>query len=131
MANILLAENDTTLRSLMEIALRAEGHRVHSAANGSELMELGRRELPDLVIIDLFVPRLAESRVIAELRRLHPGTGIIALSIGPVAMGDLSPSLALQNGADEVLAKPFPLSELRAVIQRVLARAGGSPRKAP
>lgn len=121
MAHIVMIEDDQLFRHLVVTALRVEGHEVSAAADGSEALPLWREKAPDLVITDLFMPECDGMEVIADLRRCHPETPIIAIS-GHSGGSGVFLKVAQRLGASTTLQKPFPLGELFTTIQSILTR---------
>jgi two-component system KDP operon response regulator KdpE len=116
---ILLVEDDATLRATLTIALAAEGHHVLPAADGRTALDAVREDQPDLVILDLGLPDIDGTRVLAELRA---GSSIPVLVLS--ARSDPSDKVgALDIGADDYLTKPFGTEELAARIRAAGRRA--------
>lgn len=121
MAHILVIDDDAPLRSLVREILEREGHSVADAEDGDEGLHLFRERLPDLVITDIIMPGKEGIETIQELRGECPGVRILAISGG----GTRGPSGPLWDarllGADETLAKPFRIAELRDAVRRILS----------
>jgi two-component system KDP operon response regulator KdpE len=116
---ILLVEDDATLRATLTIALTAEGHHVLPAADGRTALDAVREDQPDLVVLDLGLPDIDGTRVLAEVRA---GSSIPVLVLS--ARSDPSDKVgALDIGADDYLAKPFGMEELAARIRAAGRRA--------
>ncbi len=94
MPKILLAEDDRLLSKAASAALRRRGFEVVTAADGEEAIEMARREVPDLILLDVIMPKLQGFEVLAQLKA-DPATGAI-----PIVM--LS-NLAQQADVDEAL----------------------------
>jgi DNA-binding response OmpR family regulator len=124
-SNILVAEDDADLRSLLQHALEADGHVVVLAADGREALEIYRRTAPDLLVLDVMMPRLSGFEVLRELResgQLRPESPVLVLTARS-SEGDVLSGFDL--GAADYMTKPFILSELRARVKLLLARASG------
>jgi CheY-like chemotaxis protein len=128
MAHILLIDDDDLLRDTVLQMLELDGHQVTEASDGAQGLKLfaqrpsrGDRSGFDLVITDVLMPGVDGARVIVELRRLHPGLPIIAISGGRRI---LSPQFNLETatlaGATCQLAKPFGRHDLQSAITQVL-----------
>ena len=119
MKKILVADDKETSRELVRTVLEASGYEVYEAADGIEALEQARRENPDLVILDLHMPRLDGFGVIAELRRdeKFAATPVMALTASAM-MGDREQALAA--GFTGYIAKPIPLAALRSEVERLL-----------
>jgi two-component system, OmpR family, KDP operon response regulator KdpE len=118
-ARVLLVEDDRALRGLVASALQAEGHQILLAGDGLTALELSRREMPDVVLLDLGLPVADGWHVLGELG----GRGVPSVVVIS-ARGDESDKVkALDMGADDYLAKPFGADELLARVRAVLRRS--------
>lgn len=120
MADIVLIDDDESLRLVMKKILQGEGHTVRDATDGSRGVELVEEVEPDLVITDLIMPEKEGIETIMELREAYPGVRIMAVSGGGAAdpTGPLGDAEAF--GADTSLPKPFSVDEFTAAVRRVL-----------
>ena len=121
--DILVIDDDAILRDLVTDWLEAAGYHVRKAGNCCAAIEELGREPPALIISDMFMPGPCGAEVIGQLKREHPGVGLIAVS-GHFNSGQgLSAEGALAAGADRALAKPVKRADLlRAVAELVGAR---------
>jgi DNA-binding response OmpR family regulator len=127
-ARILIAEDDADLRQGLIDLLEAEGYRVTAAADGAEALVAYRKDPPDLLLLDVMMPRKSGFDLCREIRRDDPATPIILLT----AKGEeIDKVVGLELGADDYVTKPFGLHELRARIAAVLRRAAPSPGRFP
>lgn len=118
---ILLVEDDRETRSLIARFLRGLGHTVAEAGDAADALARWDASRPDLVLLDLGLPDRDGSAVIRRIRS-EAATPIVILS----ARGDEADKVAaLDLGADDYVAKPFGMAELRARVDAVLRRAGG------
>ena len=118
---ILVIEDDASIRQGLELNLSVEGYAVLTAADGARGLELALARKPDLVLLDLTLPRLDGLAVLRALRREDRETPIVILS----ARGqEASKVEGLSLGADDYITKPFGLKELLARVQAALRRAG-------
>src|SRR6059036_3010690 len=118
-ARILIIKDERPMRTALADVLEAEGHRVLTAADGEEGLERALAEKPDLILLDLMMPRLDGYAVCAELRRLANPVPILILT----AKGQLEDRVkGLDLGADDYLVKPFSTGELLARVRAVLRR---------
>jgi DNA-binding response OmpR family regulator len=118
-ARILIIEDERPMRTALVDVLEAEGHRVLTAADGEEGLQRALAEKPDLILLDLMMPRLDGYAVCAELRRLANPVPILILT----AKGQLEDRVkGLDLGADDYLVKPFSTEELLARVRAVLRR---------
>jgi DNA-binding response OmpR family regulator len=119
-ARILVVEDEAPMRIALEDILRAEGYRVLTANDGEMGISLATREQPDLVLLDVMMPRLDGLSLCAELRRL----GMIVPVLMLTARGQVEDRVAgLDTGADDYLVKPFSTDELLARVRALLRRA--------
>ena len=125
---ILVVEDEQSIRTIIEYALRDAGFQVVSATRGDEALEVFGRESVDLVILDIMLPGLDGLEVCRRIRATD-STPIIMLS----ARGEeLDKVLGLELGADDYVTKPFSPRELVSRVRANLRRARVEPeRSAP
>ncbi|MGH2499904.1 MAG: response regulator transcription factor [Candidatus Limnocylindria bacterium] len=117
---LLVVDDDRDLVELLDYALRREGHDVVRAYDGEQAVEMFGRERPDLVVLDLNLPKLAGFVVLERIRHTDDHVAILLLS----ARQDESDVLrGLQLGADDYITKPFRPKELVARVKAILRRA--------
>jgi len=125
---ILLAEDDDDIRSLVCHALEVDGYSVCAVRDGHEALKHYRETAPDLMILDLMMPRLSGYEVLRELQRTgerRPDVPVMVLS----ARGREEDIVAgFDLGIDDYVTKPFMMRELRARVRGVLARRQSSTR---
>jgi DNA-binding response OmpR family regulator len=116
---ILVVEDELPMRTALEDVLRAEGYRVLGAAEGESGLKRALTEKPDLVLLDIMMPKLDGYSVCAELRRLSNPVPILMLT----AKGQVEDRVqGLDVGADDYLVKPFSTEELLARVRALLRR---------
>jgi len=116
---ILIVEDDPSILRGLDLNLAMEGYKVRTAADGEEGLRIARTERPDLLIVDVMLPRLGGLELIRELRKEDPDMPILILS----AKGQEADKVAgLALGADDYVVKPFGLKELLARIGAALRR---------
>jgi CheY-like chemotaxis protein len=113
---ILICEDEEALRELVRVSL-GEGYRYAEASDGVESLELAFELRPDLVILDLMLPRKSGLEVLADLRRdkLVRDTPVVVITAWTHAQ-----QAALAAGADRFVAKPFDPDELKSVVAELL-----------
>ena len=119
MSRILIIEDERPMRAALADALEGEGYRVLTAADGEEGLARALSETPDLILLDLMMPRLDGYALCAELRQRANTVPILILT----AKGRLEDRVkGLDLGADDYLVKPFSTEELLARVRAVLRR---------
>nr|QCI06834.1 putative transcriptional regulator ompR [Halydictyon mirabile] len=115
---ILIVDDETSIRRILETRLSMIGYHVICAGDGEEAINTFRKEYPNLIILDVMMPKLDGYGVCQELRK-ESDVPIIMLT----ALGDVSDRITgLELGADDYLIKPFSPKELEARIKSVLKR---------
>jgi two-component system, OmpR family, response regulator ChvI len=117
---IALVDDEDNLRETVGFALRREGHRVELYADGLEAWRSFERGLPDLVVLDILMPRMDGLELCRRLRALSERLPILFLTSRDE---ELDRVLGLELGADDYLCKPFSMRELAARIKVLLRRA--------
>ncbi len=116
---ILIIEDDPSILRGLQLNLGMEGYVVRSAADGLTGLAMARSERPDLVVVDVMLPKLGGLEVVREIRSADPDLPVLILS----AKGQETDKVAgLQLGADDYMTKPFGLKELLARIDALLRR---------
>jgi two-component system, chemotaxis family, chemotaxis protein CheY len=117
---ILVIDDEDMIRQLVKEMLEVEGYIVTTAANGKEGLQLYQRELPDLIITDIFMPEMEGLETIRTLQRDSSKVKIIAIS-GGGERGMISfLSHAKRFGALRTLQKPFSRQDLLTSVGEVL-----------
>ncbi|MGH2634650.1 MAG: response regulator transcription factor [Actinomycetota bacterium] len=125
---ILVVDDEPAVRDALERALRSHGYRVATAVDGQDGLERIATETPDLVVLDVLMPRLDGLRACRELRAAGDRTPVLMLTARD-AVGDRVEGL--DAGADDYLVKPFALDELLARIRALLRRTAANADEQP
>jgi len=129
MERILIIEDETPMRTALADVLEGEGYRPITAADGEIGLRKAIEEKPDLILLDIMMPKLDGFEVCAELRRLGHTVPVLMLT----AKGQIEDRVTgLDAGADDYLVKPFSTEELLARVRALLRRTrkqGRAPRK--
>ena len=121
MANILVIDDEASMRRFVAMALEKQGHAVAEAADGTEALRILSGQAIDLVITDLLMPETDGIETIMELRRLYPAIKIIAVSGGGEYQSGAGFLRAAESlGADLTLTKPFEFKQLIPAVEGLL-----------
>ena len=119
MKKILIADDKATSRELLRTVLERQGYAVTEAADGEEALQKALAEPPDLILLDLQMPRRSGYEVLGELRKDPRHTEVPIIAITASAMqGDREKALAA--GFTGYMAKPVALVHLREEVRRLL-----------
>src|SRR5271167_1952946 len=126
MAKILIVEDEPNMVAGLRDNFEFEGHQVISAGDGVTGLERAIAESPDLVILDVMMPRMSGLDVCKQLKSKRPSIPIIMLT----ARGqEVDKVVGLELGADDYVTKPFSIRELLARVKAVLRRARTDPKE--
>ena len=121
-AKILVVDDDPNVQRLLQYTLKQEGYEVVSAVDGAEGFRLWASELPDLILLDVMLPKL-DGYQVAQKIRAEEGEGSHIPIIMLTAEREVEQKVrGLRAGADDYLIKPFHPAELLARIKSLLAR---------
>jgi DNA-binding response OmpR family regulator len=125
--HVLIVEDDAVLGAFVVKLLQMQGHEVALVGDGDSVLARVATDRPELMLLDLGLPRKDGIEVLAEMRHRFPGTSVLVLT------GRAEQALAegrahcLRLGADDILVKPFSTSELTARCQAILRRRAHAP----
>src|ERR1700754_2225836 len=126
-AHVVVAEDDPKQAELIRRYLEHEGHRVVVVHDGRAALEEARRYPPDLLVLDVMMPRVGGLDVCRVLRA-EPRTAALPVLMLTARSAEDDLLLGLDLGADDYMTKPFSPRELTARVRALLRRAGiGSP----
>ena len=127
MKKILVIEDEEDYQHLIGQVLQAGGFEIFSAYDGAEGLEKIKKELPDIVILDINLPSMSGWDVLRNVRNFpDKNIGDIPVIMLTVRREDEDQIKGLDSGADDYVAKPFIPKELILRINAVLKRAGGA-----
>ncbi|MCI0534282.1 MAG: response regulator transcription factor [Verrucomicrobiales bacterium] len=125
---ILIIEDERPMRTALQDCLEAEDYRVLTASDGESGLQRAFAEKPDLILLDVMMPKLDGFALCAELRRLANPVAVLMLT----AKGQVQDRVTgLDAGADDYLVKPFSTEELLARVRALLRRTGRPGRATP
>lgn len=115
---ILVVEDDKTLLSALEYSLAKEGYSVVTAVDGIQALEVARRDKPDLIILDVMLPKMSGFEVCRILRKEMTAPIFILTA----RVDEIDKVVGLDLGADDYVTKPFSMRELLARVRAMLRR---------
>src|ERR1700685_99399 len=126
MAKILIVEDEPNMVAGLRDNFEFEGHQVITAGDGVAGLERAIAESPDLVLLDVMMPRMSGLDVCKQLKSKRPSIPIIMLT----ARGqEVDKVIGLELGADDYVTKPFSIRELLSRVKAVLRRARTDPKE--
>lgn len=117
---VLVVDDEPAFRDALELALKKEGFVVHVAPDGEQAVETFDTIHPDIVLLDVMLPRMSGIDVCRHIRSIDD-TPVIMVS---AKSEEIDAVVALEVGADDYITKPYRLRELIARIRTILRRAG-------
>jgi DNA-binding response OmpR family regulator len=124
MSTILLVEDEITLAETLRYNLEREGYSVLIASDGVHGLEQARRGQPDLIVLDIMLPRL-DGFSVCRILRQESDVPIIMLT---ARQDEVDRIAGLELGADDYISKPFSLGEFLARIRAIMRRSERQPR---
>ena len=121
-AKILVVDDDANVQRLLQYTLKQEGYDVVIAADGAEGFRLWGAEAPDLILLDVMLPKLDGYQVAAKIRSEEGGSSHVPIIMLTAEREVEQKVRGLRAGADDYLIKPFHPAELLARIKSLLAR---------
>ncbi|MFH2012023.1 MAG: response regulator [Pseudomonadota bacterium] len=118
---ILIVDDEQDIIELIKYNLEMEGFRVSSASNGEDALRLARKDIPDLLILDLMLPGMDGLEVCQVLKK-DSHTNHILIIMLTAKTGEPDIVVGLELGADDYITKPFSTRELTARVKAVLRR---------
>jgi two-component system alkaline phosphatase synthesis response regulator PhoP len=123
MAKILIAEDERDIRDLVAFTLRFAGYEVFAAANGEEAVQLAPQVNPDLILMDVRMPRMTGYEA-CRILKLNPDLKDIPIVFLSAKGQEAEIQQGLEAGAEEYLLKPFAPDQLTSHVKTILAKFG-------
>lgn len=122
MAKILIADDEPDIRDLVAFALRFAGHEVIATGNGEELLQAAQVNLPDLILLDVRMPRLSGYEACRRLKE-KPLTAAIPVVFLSAKGQEAEVEEGMQLGAVEYIVKPFSPEDLLQRVKAILSNS--------
>jgi two-component system, NtrC family, response regulator PilR len=119
MSNILIVDDEQSYRQLLSLVFDGEGHKIRTAVNGREAIELLAEEPADVIISDVKMPDMDGIEMLRVVRETMPDVGVVFMTA--FASVD-SAREAFKLGADDFITKPFDVEELKLIVRKTLER---------
>lgn len=123
MARILIAEDERDIRDLIEFTLKFAGHEVFKAANGAEAVEQAPEVKPDLILMDVRMPRMTGYEACRELKQIDDVKDIPVVFLSAKGQ-DVEMQTGLEAGAVAYILKPFAPDDLTRRVAEILQDLG-------
>jgi CheY-like chemotaxis protein len=123
MAKILIAEDERDIRDLVAFTLRFAGHEVVAAANGEEAVQMAPKANPDLILMDVRMPRMTGYEACRAIKA-NPDLKDIPVVFLSAKGQESEIQTGLEVGAEEYLLKPFAPDQLTDRVKAILAKFG-------
>jgi DNA-binding response OmpR family regulator len=125
-ASVLIADDDASISRALRFLMQREGHDVRTAADGEQALAAIESERPDLVLLDLMMPKGNGYEICRTLRadRRYDGIRIVMLT---AKGGEADQRVGMDLGADAYISKPFAIAEVVACVRAMLARGQKRP----
>jgi CheY-like chemotaxis protein len=123
MAKILIAEDERDIRDLVAFTLRFAGHEVFAASNGEEAVDMAPKVNPDLILMDVRMPRMTGYEA-CKVMKANPDLKDIPIVFLSAKGQETEIQQGLEVGAEEYLLKPFAPDQLTARIKTILTKFG-------
>jgi len=123
MARILIAEDEKDIRDLITFLLQFAGHEVIPTANGEEAYERARIEIPDLILMDVRMPKMTGYEACVKMKADDTIQHIPVVFLSAKGQ-DSEVAAGLDAGAAEYLLKPFSPDQLSEKVNSILSRKG-------
>ena len=123
MANILIAEDERDIRDLIQFTLTFAGHKITAAANGAEALELAPKVKPDLIMMDVRMPKMTGYEACREMKKIDDIKNIPVIFLSAKGQ-DEEKQTGIEAGAVAYILKPFAPDDLTRQIADILKANG-------
>ncbi|RMG88028.1 MAG: response regulator [Chloroflexi bacterium] len=123
MARILVAEDERDIRELIAFTLTFAGHQIVQAANGEEAVELAQKEKPDLILMDVRMPRMTGYEACRAMKAIDTVKDIPVVFLSAKGQ-DEEVQTGIESGAVAYILKPFAPDELTQRVAEILQEVG-------
>ncbi len=123
MANILVAEDERDIRELINFTLSFAGHKVTQAANGAEAVELAQQHVPDLIMMDVRMPKMTGYEACRQMKMIDSLKDVPVVFLSAKGQED-EVQTGIEAGAVAYILKPFAPDELTRRITEILQQIG-------
>lgn len=119
---ILIVDDDPSVLRFLERFLTKKSYEVSIAGNGTEAIEIIKKELPQVVLLDIKMPMMSGIEVLKEIKKISPMIGVIMIT---AVQEEETAQEAMKLGADDYICKPFDLEYLEnSVLAKIILMAG-------
>ena len=123
MAKILIAEDERDIRELITFTLSFAGHQVTVTSNGEEACAAAEELLPDLILLDVRMPRMTGYEACRQIKASQKTSHIPVVFLSAKGQ-EVEVQTGMEAGAQEYIIKPFAPDQLSERVQEILAKAG-------
>ena len=123
MANILIAEDEREIRDLIQFTLMFAGHKITAAANGAEALELAPKVKPDLIMMDVRMPKMTGYEACREMKKIEELKKVPVIFLSAKGQ-DEEKQTGIEAGAIAYILKPFAPDDLTRQIAEILKANG-------
>ena len=123
MAHILIAEDERDIRELIQFTLMFAGHQITQAANGAEALELAQKVKPDLIMMDVRMPKMTGYEACREMKKIDDIKNVPVIFLSAKGQ-DEEKQTGIEAGAVAYILKPFAPDELTRQISDILKANG-------
>ncbi|WP_312819462.1 response regulator transcription factor [Kaistella carnis] len=120
MKKILIADDEHKIIMTLEYAFRKVGYEVFIARDGSEVLELLKTEIPDMILLDIMMPNVDGYTTLSEIKKDKNLSGIKVILLSAKS-GEADIKKGLELGADDYITKPYSIKKLTERVEELLA----------